>query len=216
LDPKITFTPDRYTTISNDDITVVTSNVSGGTNIDYQTAFTTNLHTKQSCPQGTIKPNEAIADSGATQIFVMEGTPVLNKRITTCLLKVALADGRRVMFTHMCDIILPGLPTTLVGHIVPELSIASLFGIRVLTEAGCTVTFDNLKCVVQYNNRTILIGWIDPTTDLWTLPIVDPAGKTTQVKPDDMQDPLAIPVCASAHACKSGEKATTSLKKTLG
>ncbi len=79
MDPKITFTPDRYTTISDDDITVVTSNVSGVTNIDYQTAFTTNVHTKQSCLQGTIKPNEAIADSGATQIFVMEGTPVLNK-----------------------------------------------------------------------------------------------------------------------------------------
>jgi hypothetical protein len=81
------------------------------------------------------------------------------------------------MSTHMCDIILPGLPTTLVGHIIPELSIASLFGI---TEAGCTVTFDNLKCVVQYNNRTILVGLKDPTMDLWTLPIVDPAGKTTK------------------------------------
>ncbi len=114
----------------------------------------------------------------------------------------------------MCDIILPGLPTTLVGHIVPELSIASLFGIRVLTEAGCTVTFNNLKCVVQYNNRTILVGLKDPTTDLWTLPIVDPAGKTTQVKHDEMQDPLAVPVCASAHACKSGGKAATSLKNT--
>jgi hypothetical protein len=116
------------------------------------------------------------------------------------------------MPTHMCDIILPGLQTTLVGCIVPELSIASLFGIRVLTEAGCTVTLDNLKCVVQYNNRTILVGLKDPTTDLWTLPIVDSAGKTTQVKHDEMQGPLAIPVCASAHACKSGGKATTSLK----
>ncbi len=77
------------------------------------------------------------------------------------------------------------------------------------------MTFDNLKCVVQYNNRTILVGKKDPTTDLWTLPIVDPAGKTTQVKHDEMQDLLAIPVSASAHAYKRGEKATTSLKKTL-
>jgi hypothetical protein len=93
--------------------------------------------------------NDAIADSGATQIFVMEGTPVLNKQKTTCPLKVSLAECCRVMSTHMCDIVLPGLPTTLVGHIVPELSIASLFGIRVLTEAGCTVKFDNKKCVVK-------------------------------------------------------------------
>ena len=100
-----------------------------------------------------IASNEAIADSGATQIFVMDGIPVHNKQKTMCPLKVALADGRRVMSTHMCDIITPGLPTTLVGHILPELSIASLFGIRVLTAAGCTVKFDIEKCVIKYNGN---------------------------------------------------------------
>jgi hypothetical protein len=120
----------------------------------------------------------------------MEGTPVLNKQKTTCPLKVALADGRRVMSTHMCDIVLPGLPTTLVGHIVPEFSIASLFGIHVLMEAGCTVKFDNKKCVVKYNNKTILVGLKDPTTDLWTLPIIGPAGKTTHVEHEGKQDPF--------------------------
>ncbi len=109
----------------------------------------------------------------------MEGTPVLNKQITTCPLKVALADGRRVMSTHMCDIVLSGLPTTLIGHIIPELSIASLFGIRVLTEAGCTVKFDNKICVVKYIHKTILVSLKDPAMDLWTLLIVGPAGKTT-------------------------------------
>ncbi len=77
-----------------------------------------------------IAPNEAIADSGATQIFVMEGTPVLNKQKTMRPLKVTLADGCQVLSMHMCDIVIPGLPTALVGHIAPELSIASLFGIR--------------------------------------------------------------------------------------
>jgi hypothetical protein len=96
-----------------------------------------------------IAPNEAIADSGATQIFVMEGTPILNKQKTTCLLKVALADGRRVLSTHMCDIVIPGLPLTLMGHNIPELSIASLFGIHVLTEAGCRVKVDNKKCYLK-------------------------------------------------------------------
>jgi len=92
---------------------------------------------------------------GTTQIFIMDGTPVHNKQTTICPLKVALADRRRVMSTHMCDIIIPGLPTMLVGHSVPELSIASLFGIRVLTEAGCTVKFDSRKCVVKYNGKII-------------------------------------------------------------
>ncbi len=72
----------------------------------------------------------------------------------------------------MCDIVIPGLPTTLMGHIIPELSIASLFGIRVLTEARCTVKFGNKKCVVKYNGKTILVGMKDPMTDLWTLPII--------------------------------------------
>ena len=55
---------------------------------------------------------DAIADSGATQIFVMDGTPVVNKRPTTHPLKVALADGRIVLSTHMCDIKcrFPGIP----------------------------------------------------------------------------------------------------------
>ncbi len=69
------------------------------------------------------------------QIFVTEGVPVVNKRPTTPPLKVLLANGRQVMSTHMCDIVIKGLPFTLTGHIIPDLSIASLFGIRVLTNA---------------------------------------------------------------------------------
>ncbi len=112
----------------------------------------------------------AIADSGATQIFVMDGTPVINKRPpthmdgtpvvnkrpTTHPLKVALADGRIIFSTHICDIKIDGLPTVLTGHIIPDLSIASLFGIRVLMEAGCAVTFDKTKCIVRYNGTIIL------------------------------------------------------------
>jgi hypothetical protein len=182
-----------------------------------------------------IAPNEAIADLGATQIFVMEGTPDLNKQKTTCPLKVALADGCRVLSTHMCDIVIPGLPTTLVGHILPESSIASLFRLRVLTEAGCTVNFDNKKCVVKYNGKTILVGIKDPTTDLWTLLIIGSAGKTTHLNDEAEQDPfvtlreeflettskasfsntlmLAVPVCASAQACPSRGKVMKSLEK---
>ena len=36
---------------------------------------------------------KAIADSGVTHIFIMEGMPVTNKRLTDRPLKVALADG---------------------------------------------------------------------------------------------------------------------------
>jgi hypothetical protein len=63
-------------------------------------------------------------------------------------LKVSLADGWQVMSTHMCDIHIKGLPVVLTGHIIPDLSITSLFGIRVLTKAGCKVTFTRNKCII--------------------------------------------------------------------
>jgi len=40
-----------------------------------------------------------------------------------------------------------------------------------LCKAGCTVTFDNMKCEVMFNGNVILCGVKDPSTDLWTLPI---------------------------------------------
>jgi hypothetical protein len=114
---------------------------------------------------------DAIAGSGATQIFVMEGTPMKNKRCTTCPLKVTLADGQQVWTTHMCYIDIPSLPYTLTGHITPNLSITSIFGICVLTAVCCTVTFDKDKCGVTFNGKGILHGYKDPRTILWALPL---------------------------------------------
>jgi hypothetical protein len=51
-----------------------------------------------------LKMKYSIADSGAMQIFIMKGTPVINKRPTTCPLVVSLADGSKVTSTHMCNI----------------------------------------------------------------------------------------------------------------
>ena len=137
-DPTQLFFPAHEILVDDDDITIVTSNVSEGsttslestrlprdqmrTTMHHDSIFSTIAPQQQQkwvYAAMTIASNEAIADSGATQIFVMDGIPVHNKQKTTCLLKVALADRRRVTSTHMCDIIIPGLPTTLVGHIVP-------------------------------------------------------------------------------------------------
>jgi hypothetical protein len=140
---------------------------------------------------------DAVADLGATQIFIMEGTPVINKRATTRPLKVTLSDGRQVMSTHMWDIIIKGLTFMLTGHIIPDLSIASLFGIRVLTKAGCEVTFDKHTCKVWYNGNDILTGQKDPATNLWTLSL-ETLGMSSQHVPNIL--PLAAPVIAKAHA----------------
>jgi hypothetical protein len=146
-----------------DDATVITSNISSnkcGTEIAGAGFHGFCLDTK-----------DTIADSGGTQIFVMDGAPVSNKHTTTHPLKVALANGRIVVSTHICDITIDGLPTILMGHIIPDLLIASLIGICVLTDAGCTVTFDENRCIVQYNGAIILNGAKDPATYLWTLPL---------------------------------------------
>jgi hypothetical protein len=94
------------------------------------------------CAAFPLKMKDTITDLGTAQIFIMEGTPVVNKQPTTCLLGVSLADGSHVTLTHICNVHINGLPVVLTGHIILELSIASLVGIVVLTKAGCKVQFD--------------------------------------------------------------------------
>ena len=103
-----------------------------------------------------INISHAIADTGATNVFIMEGAPVNNKQKTSKPLTINLPDGTQVKSTHEWDINIPGLPQTLIGHIVPKLSIASLIGIRVLCAAGCKVTFCKKYCNVSYKGRVIL------------------------------------------------------------
>ncbi len=49
----------------------------------------------------TIAASQAIVDTGATSIFVMEGVDVENKRPATKPLTINLPDGRQVKSTHM-------------------------------------------------------------------------------------------------------------------
>jgi hypothetical protein len=96
-------------------------------------------------------------DTGATSVFVKEGVPVANKQLATHPLAVNLPDSCKVQSMHTCNVVVPGLPHPLVGHIVPNLAIASLFGIRPLCNAGCIVVFDKYKCNVWYNGKIILM-----------------------------------------------------------
>ena len=95
---------------------------------------------------------------------------------------------------HICDIIIPGLPTILTGHIMPDMTIASLFGICILCKARCKVLFDNNKCQVIYNGKVILTGYKDPNSDLWTVPILP--SKPTRTTPD-AQHQLSLGPCMS-------------------
>ncbi len=88
-----------------------------------------------------IPETHAVADTGATLVFIMTGMPMMNIRPATHPLTINLPDGRVVKSTHVCDMMIPSLPTVLEGHIVPDLQVASLLGIRILCQAGCIVVF---------------------------------------------------------------------------
>jgi hypothetical protein len=183
--------------VTSDDVTIIVSNVSTGHTTSYKSCAPEYILHKHEFAGAAFCFNtkNAIADSGATHFFVMEGTPIVNRHTTMHPLKVVLADGRMVMSTHMCDIHIKGLPTVLTGHIIVHCLSVS---IHVLTDAGCTVTFDKECCTVRYNGNIILSGKKDPSTYLWTLQLGSNQGKTSHHV--DHVIFLATPVYADAHA----------------
>jgi hypothetical protein len=126
--------------------------------------------TPRQCDIG-IDDTQGIADTGATSIFIKEGTPCRNMQPASKPLTVNLPDGRQVKSSHTCKVLIPCLPRPLTGHIAPNLAIASLFGIQPLCNAGCTVIFHQDKVEVWYKNKIILTGPQNISTKLWTLPI---------------------------------------------
>jgi len=94
-----------------------------------------------------------------------------NIRSAVLPLVVNLPEGTVVRSTHVYDYEIPGLPMLLEGHIVPELTVALLIGIRVLCKARCIVFFTDTMCSVKYGGKVILRGYKDLSTDLWILPI---------------------------------------------
>jgi hypothetical protein len=91
--------------IDNNKCAVQASNLSSSSSRSYRScAFDHILLNEVAGAAFCLTTDNAIADSGATQIFVMDGTPVINKQVTARPLKVSLADGCQVVSTHMCDI----------------------------------------------------------------------------------------------------------------
>jgi hypothetical protein len=178
---------------SDDDKTVVTSNL---------TASQLPSHIHQANAM-MINPTHAIADTGATSLFIMEGTNCKNKSIAFNPTTISLLDGKKVTSTHICNVTIPGLPFTLIGHIVPKMMMASLLGIGVLCKAGCQVNFDDKKCKVIYKGKVILTGFKDPTSNLWTLPIFREELCTTP-------SPVPVSRCVIQHKLNTDTDSTRS------
>jgi hypothetical protein len=118
-----------------------------------------------------VKPLLTVANMGATLLFLTKGAPCQNKRHAINPVTVTLPDGCKIKSMHVCNVMIPGLPTVLTGHIMSDMTTASLFGIRVLCKAGCQVLFDDNKFQVIFNGTVILTGYKDIANDLWMLPI---------------------------------------------
>ena len=126
-----------------------------------------------------------------------------NVRPATTPLKINLPDGSIVQSTHICDLEIPGLPHVLEGHIVPDLTVASLVGIRILCKLGCTVVFTDTACYVFYKKQIILTGYKDPSTDLWVLPITPDAIDEAQLRTSQGQDILSVQSRASPYTARA-------------
>ena len=205
--------PSKIKGNNSDDATVIMSNKSRPKEI-------ASAHQKGVPKVLAFADTHAIADTGATSIFVMVGTPMSNIRPALDPLTINLPNSKIVYSTHICDISIPGLPMILMGHIVPGLSMASLMGIRVLCKAGCEVTFTNTKCEVKYNDKVILNGIKDPTTDLWTLPITPTAISTMRnqhVGKDqlDHKNPLHVDWAAFTHSIRTRTNAVKFAHQSL-
>jgi hypothetical protein len=97
----------------NDNVTIVTSNLATKSSQKEQSQ-PTSLAALAKILYGNPKPqylnaitiamNLAVADTGATSIFVMNGVDVENKRLATKPLTVNLPDGRKIKSTHVCVI----------------------------------------------------------------------------------------------------------------
>jgi hypothetical protein len=118
-----------------------------------------------------VETSLAVANTGATLLFLTKGAPCQNKRCAVNPFFITLPHGSKIKSTHVCDVMILGLPMILTGYIMPDMTTASLFGIRVLWKAGCQVLFDDNKSKVIFNGTVILTGYKDIASNLWTLPI---------------------------------------------
>jgi hypothetical protein len=126
-----------------------------------------------------IKPSLAVANTGATLLFLTKGAPCQNKQRAVNSITVTLPDGRKINSTHICNVTIPDLPTVLTDHIMPDMTTASLFGIRFFCKAGCQVLFNDDICQIIYEGNVILTGYKDPISDLKTLLVLPIASTRT-------------------------------------
>ncbi len=107
--------PTKNTIEDDDDKTVITSNISGSHKM-------CGIITQPRKP--SIPPTHAVTDIRATLVFELQGTKMKNIWPAVTPLVINLPDGTVVGSKHICDYEIPGLPTCLEAHIIPDLIVA--------------------------------------------------------------------------------------------
>jgi hypothetical protein len=113
LDPSNVEINNNYVVTANDsndnDQTIIMSNTTrhpthrqqvGPQQVAYAATAGDFVRQEQDC----IETTYAIADTGATSIFILEGVPVHNKRVAVHPLTINLPSGAKVRSTQECDV----------------------------------------------------------------------------------------------------------------
>ncbi len=182
--------PTQNIIVDDDDTTVVTDNLSS----TRQHICASSMYPRKP----SIPITHAVADTGETSIMIMKKTPNMkNVSLATNPLTINLPDGTMVKSTHICNLEIPALPYVLEGHIVPDLMVASLVGVRILCKLGNTVLFTDTACYVRYQGKVILTRYKDPSTDLWVLPITPDAINQQKLRTSQGHDLVSAQLRAS-------------------
>jgi hypothetical protein len=95
----------------------------------------------------------------------------LQRTPTNTGIQVLMPNKQHIRATHTCLLDLPALPLgARQAHLFPSLAYP-LISIGLLCDHGCTALFDQSKVTIHHENKIILTGQRDPTTNLWTIPL---------------------------------------------
>ena len=112
------------------------------------------------------------ADSGASNTYFRLKDVANNKVATQNSIIVTQANGDTMQSTHIANMNLPTLSSEAkIGHVIPNLSSASLLSIGQLCDDDCLALFTKEKVFIFKQNKLLLQGKRNHFNGMWTIPV---------------------------------------------
>ena len=112
------------------------------------------------------------ADSGASNTYFRLKDVANNKVATQNSIIVTQANGDTMQSTHIANMNLPTLSSEAkIGHVIPNLSSASLLSIGQLCDDDCLALFTKEKVFIFKQNKLLLQGKRNFFNGMWTIPV---------------------------------------------